>query len=58
MGYGLYLRRIGTMCMLRRLLAALPKKSPDGASGKVVHGDEGERGRVRPDSKTEMGLLG
>jgi len=43
--------------MLSRLLAALPKDSPDTTSGEAVSAKEGERGRVEPDPETEKRLL-
>ena len=46
-----------TVRMLSKLLAALPKDSPDAASGEVARANEGERGRVVPDPETEKRLL-
>ena len=59
MEYGFISGESATVRMLSRLLAALPKESPDGASdGEVVRGeDEGERGRAEPDPETEKRLL-
>jgi len=57
MEYGFISGESATVRMQSRLLAALPKESPDGASGEVVRGDEGERGRVEPDPETEKRLL-
>ena len=46
-----------TVRMLSRRLAVLPKESPDGVSGEVVHGDKGKRGQVKPDPEMEKWLL-
>ena len=43
--------------MLSRLLAALPKDSPEATSGEAARANEGERGRVEPDPETEKRLL-
>ena len=55
--YGFINGESETVRMLSRLLAALPKDSPDAASGDVVRASEGERGRVDPDPETEKRLL-
>jgi len=57
MEYGFMSGDSATVRMLSRLLAALPKDSPDPASGEVVRASEGERGRVDPDPETEKRLL-
>lgn len=57
MEYGFISGESATVRMPSRLLAALPKESPDGPSGEVVRGDEGERGRVEPDPETEKRLF-
>jgi hypothetical protein len=46
-----------TVRMLSKLLAALPKDSPDATSGEAVRAKEGERGRIEPDPETEKRLL-
>jgi hypothetical protein len=57
MEYGFISGESATVRMPSRLLAALPKESPDGASGEVARGDEGERGRVEPEPETEKRLF-
>jgi len=57
MEYGFMSGESATVRMLSRLLAALPKDSPDPASGEVARANEGERGLVDPDPETEKRLL-
>lgn len=57
MEYGFIRGESATVRMLSRLLAALPKDSPEAASGEVVRVKEGERGRVEPEPETEKRLL-
>jgi len=57
MEYGFISGESAIVRVLSRLLAALPKDSPDAASGEVVRASEGERGRIDPDPETEKRLL-
>jgi hypothetical protein len=57
MEYGFIRGESPTERMLRRLLAALPKDSPEATSGEVARTNEGERGRVGPDPETEKRFL-
>ena len=57
MEYGFIRGESATVRMLSRLLAALPKESPEAASGEVARANEGERGRVEPEPETEKRLL-
>jgi hypothetical protein len=54
---GFIMGESATVRMPSRLLAALPKDSPDATSGEAVRAKEGERGRVEPDPETEKRLL-
>lgn len=57
MEYGFISGESAMVRMLNRLLAALPKDSPDAAPGEATRATEDERGRVEPDPETEKRLL-
>jgi hypothetical protein len=57
MEYGFVIGVSETARIPSKLLATLPKDSPDAASGEVVRAKEGERGRAEPDPETEKRLF-